>query len=157
MALEAEHRLADGLAHCRNATAEVVMSSIRKGVVERYSAPDDSARFASEGPQTTKVFKALSSETRVQILRLLDSREYTVTELTSNFHVAQPSISRHLSILSDAHLVHRRREGQRVFYGLRPNELSLSIEEFFGHFRHLREPRFSSSRPRATARVAHLG
>jgi len=111
-----------------------------------------------DGRQTTRVFKALSSETRVRILRLLDSREYTVTELTANFQVAQPSISRHLSILSEAHLVHRRREGQRVFYGLRPDELSSCLEEFAGHFRHLRRPRLEVGRARPLgATAAPLG
>jgi DNA-binding transcriptional ArsR family regulator len=121
------------------------MSSTQNGAVRRSPVPARNALFLEEGLRMTRVFKALSSETRVNILRLLDAREYTVTELTSNFEVAQPSISRHLSILSEAHLVRSRREGQRVYYKLSADQLSSSIEEFFGHFQHLRGPRFGSS------------
>ncbi len=82
-----------------------------------------------------RVFKALSHETRTKILRLLDVREYTVSELTAEFDLAQPSISRHLSILKGANLVRRRRAGQCVYYRLAPDELSASLRGFIQRFR----------------------
>lgn len=95
-----------------------------------------------------RVFKALSHETRVRILELLDAREYTVTELTEQFDLAQPSISRHLSILKQAELVQRRRSGQCVFYRLDADELSSSLSGFFQHFRQCSERRSSVGRRR---------
>ena len=130
------------------------MSVTQKDAVGPRPAPAGSPIPSEEGGRLTRVFKALSSETRVNILRLLERRDYSVSELTSNFHVAQPSISRHLAILADAHLVTRRRQGQRVYYGLEPDELNSSIQEFLGHFRHLREPRLASPLPRNARRMA---
>ncbi len=82
-----------------------------------------------------KVFKALSHETRIRILELLSEGELTVSELTAEFDLAQPSISRHLAILKNAALVRRQRAGQCVYYGLDAEELHRSLHTFVARFR----------------------
>jgi DNA-binding transcriptional ArsR family regulator len=88
-----------------------------------------------EGRQMTKVFKALSDGTRQEILRLLETSQRTVGEIVSNFHLSQPTISRHLSVLKEADLVVDQRHGQNVIYRLNDLALSASMREFFGQFR----------------------
>jgi len=88
-----------------------------------------------EGRQMTKVFKALSDGTRQEILRLLESSQRTVGEIVGNFHLSQPTISRHLSVLKEADLVVDQRHGQNVIYRLNDLALSASMREFFGQFR----------------------
>ena len=85
-----------------------------------------------------KFFKALSDETRREILRLLERREYTVGEIVGNFHLSQPTISRHLSVLKEASLVDDQRRGQHVLYSLRDDTLAHSVDQFFGEFRQCR-------------------
>ena len=85
-----------------------------------------------------KFFKALSDETRREILRLLERREYTVGEIVDNFHLSQPTISRHLSVLKEASLVDDQRRGQHVLYSLRDDTLARSVDQFFGEFRQCR-------------------
>lgn len=88
-----------------------------------------------DGRQMTKVFKALSDGTRQEILRLLESNQRTVGEIVGNFHLSQPTISRHLSVLKEADLVVDQRQGQNVIYRLNDLALSASMREFFGQFR----------------------
>ena len=87
-----------------------------------------------DGRQMTKVFKALSDGTRQEILRLLESNQRTVGEIVGNFHLSQPTISRHLSVLKEADLVVDQRQGQNVIYRLNDDALSTSMREFFGQF-----------------------
>ncbi len=53
---------------------------------------------------------------RANVLRTLAIDSYAVTELCQIFDMAQPAMSHHLKILSQAGLVNRRREGTTIFY-----------------------------------------
>ncbi len=92
----------------------------------------------TNGRGLDKFFKALSDETRRGILRLLERRDHTVGEIVANFHLSQPTISRHLSVLKEARLVDDQRQGQHVVYRLRDDALANSVDEFFGDFRQCR-------------------
>ena len=87
------------------------------------------------GRELDKFFKALSDETRRHILQLLNEGDHTVGELVSSFHLAQPTISRHLAVLKEANLVLDQRQGQHVEYRLIPASMARSAENFFGEFR----------------------
>src|SRR5881398_986489 len=65
-----------------------------------------------------RVFDALASPARRQMLRHLSQGELTTTELAARFAMSPPAVSRHLSVLENAGLVASRRDGQRVLYGL---------------------------------------
>ena len=62
--------------------------------------------------------KALSDETRLRVMKLLEEREICVCELMQVLDMSQPRISRHLSVLRNAGLVSDRREGKWVYYSL---------------------------------------
>ena len=65
-----------------------------------------------------KVSKALSDETRIRLLKLLQQRELCVCELMQTLDMTQSRVSRNLGILKDAGLVKDRREGLWVHYSL---------------------------------------
>ena len=65
-----------------------------------------------------KVFKALSDETRIRLLKLLQQRELCVCELMQALDMTQSRVSRNLGILKDAGLVKDRRDGLWVHYSL---------------------------------------
>jgi ArsR family transcriptional regulator, arsenate/arsenite/antimonite-responsive transcriptional repressor len=70
---------------------------------------------------------ALSDETRIRILMMLDIAELCVCQITAALDLAPSTISKHLSILEDADLILRRKEGRWVFYRLNMPEFSTSI------------------------------
>jgi ArsR family transcriptional regulator len=65
------------------------------------------------------IFKALSDDTRLRVIKLLQDRELCVCELMQVLDMSQPRISRHLSVLKNAGLVNDRREGKWIHYSLR--------------------------------------
>lgn len=65
-----------------------------------------------------KVFQALSEEIRLRILLLLASGEINVTQLTRSLGAPQPTVSRHLKVLSDAGIVRSVRKGKQVYYSI---------------------------------------
>jgi DNA-binding transcriptional ArsR family regulator len=67
---------------------------------------------------SNKVFKALADPTRREILRLLGHGEKSAGELAERFEMTKPSMSHHFTVLKQAGLVRRRREGQQIFYSL---------------------------------------
>ena len=72
-----------------------------------------------------KVFKALSDETRIRLLKLMQQRELCVCELMQTLNMTQSRVSRNLGILKDAGLVKDRRDGLWVHYSL--NEESFNV------------------------------
>jgi ArsR family transcriptional regulator len=64
------------------------------------------------------IFKALSDDTRLRVIKLLQERELCVCELMQVLDMSQPRISRHMSVLKNAGLVEDRREGKWVHYFL---------------------------------------
>ena len=66
------------------------------------------------------LFGAFANGTRRRILEHLVQGEATVTELSSICGVTMPSISRHLSELSDAGLIERRVDGRIRWVRLQP-------------------------------------
>jgi len=63
--------------------------------------------------------KALGDETRQQLLETLLARgETCVGDLVKTFHLSQPTISHHLTLLKNANLVTRRKKGKQVFYAI---------------------------------------
>ena len=61
-----------------------------------------------------RAFKALASTPRRRILNHLAGGPMTVGEIAAKFEMAMPSISKHLSILHEAGLVHQQKRGQHI-------------------------------------------
>lgn len=69
---------------------------------------------------TLKSLRALSDQTRLRLLALLEHEELSVNELQEVTRLGQSRISTHLGQLQDAGLVQSRREGKRTYYRLNP-------------------------------------
>jgi len=73
-------------------------------------------------------FKALSDDTRRQILTLLRERSMTAGEIGSHFSMTGATISHHLSVLKSAGLVSDDKRGKFIYY-----EANLSVvDELIG-------------------------
>ena len=74
-----------------------------------------------------KIFEALASAPRRQILAYLTEAELSTSELAERFSMTAPAISRHLSVLEQADLVTSERKGQFVLYKLNTDNLVNSL------------------------------
>ncbi|MEL7568052.1 MAG: autorepressor SdpR family transcription factor [Dehalobacterium sp.] len=77
-----------------------------------------------------QTFKALSDKNRRQIINLLKVKDLTAGEIADHFQISKPSISHHLNILKQAHLVVDERQGQNIVYSLN----TTVFEELMGWF-----------------------
>ncbi len=64
-------------------------------------------------------FKALASDTRITLLKVLAERKHTLAELSTRLGMSHPSVKEHLDSLVRAGLVERFDEGRKwKYYGL---------------------------------------
>lgn len=77
-----------------------------------------------------RVFEALASRPRREILVYLSAQELTAGEIGQRFAMSAPAISRHLSVLEAAGLVASERRGQFVVYRLTPDNLVNTLSGF---------------------------
>ena len=72
-----------------------------------------------EGPRVTldqASFRALASEVRIEVLKRLDERRMTVTDLANALSLSKPTLLEHLEKLQQADLVKRMDEGRKWIY-----------------------------------------
>lgn len=62
--------------------------------------------------------KAIADPGRMRILKLLESGELCVCQITTALSIAAPAASKSLSILKNAGLIQQRRQGRWVYYRL---------------------------------------
>ena len=75
--------------------------------------------------QLIKVFKTLSDETKVRILKILQERdELCVCEIMQALNISQSRASRNLGILKDAGFVTDRRDGLWVHYSINKKKIN---------------------------------
>ncbi len=77
-----------------------------------------------------RIFEALSSRTRREILAYLSAQELTAGQIAERFDMSAPAISRHLSLLDAAGLVSSERRGQFVVYRLNGDNLVNTLTGF---------------------------
>jgi ArsR family transcriptional regulator len=70
-----------------------------------------------------QVFKALSDETRLRILKQLEHGELCVCDVVAALDIIQPKISFHLGVLKEAGLVKDRRVGKWIHYCLDDSDI----------------------------------
>jgi len=62
------------------------------------------------------VFKALSEETRLRILKLLENGELCVCDIVAALDMVQPKVSFHLNVLKEAGFLKDRKQGRWTHY-----------------------------------------
>ena len=66
--------------------------------------------------RASRYFSLLSEPARLRILQVVCDKECSVQEIVGQTSLPQPNVSRHLSLLFNAGVLSRRREGTFVFY-----------------------------------------
>jgi len=69
------------------------------------------------------IFKALSEETRLRILKLLESGELCVCDIVSSLDMSQPKVSFHLNALKEAGLIADRKQGKWTHYRIESSDM----------------------------------
>lgn len=77
-----------------------------------------------------RVFEALASTPRRQILAYLSGSEMTAGEIAERFSMTKPSLSKHLRILENAGLIVGEKRGQFVFYRMTGENLQSTLAAF---------------------------
>jgi len=73
--------------------------------------------------ELSKIFKALSDETRLRIIKLLEQGELCVCDIVAALDMVQPKVSFHLSTLKEAGLLKDRKQGKWIHYSLNDGDL----------------------------------
>jgi ArsR family transcriptional regulator len=66
--------------------------------------------------ELTSIFKALSDETRLRIVKLLEHGELCVCDIVEALDLIQPKVSFHLGVLKEAGFVRDRKDGKWIHY-----------------------------------------
>ncbi len=72
-----------------------------------------------------KVFAVIAESTRRDILAALAQESKAVGQLVDELGVSQPTVSKHLRVLREAGVVTMRAQGQKRFYGINTEPLTL--------------------------------
>lgn len=75
------------------------------------------------------ITKALADENRVRTLLALRQGELCVCQITELFGLAPSTVSKHLSILSQAGLVDSRKDGRWIYYKLPGKDAPVEVRE----------------------------
>lgn len=71
-------------------------------------------------------FKALSSESRLKIIKILNNKDMRVTDIAEELDLSKPTVLEHLKKLEKSELIKRKREDKKwVYYGLTDKAKSL--------------------------------
>lgn len=73
--------------------------------------------------ELSTIFKALSDETRLRIIKLLEQGELCVCDITAALDMVQPKVSFHLSTLKEAGFIRDRKQGKWIHYSLNETDL----------------------------------
>jgi DNA-binding transcriptional ArsR family regulator len=88
------------------------------------------------------VFQAIADPTRRAILVLVATQGMTAGAIAANFDTARPTVSKHLSILTECELLKQEQNGREIFYHLNPTKMK-EIADFIEPFRQLWDDRFN--------------
>ncbi len=61
-------------------------------------------------------FRALSSDTRISIIKMLHERNYTLSEMSKKLSMSSPTIKQHLETLVKSDLIEQKDEGRKWKY-----------------------------------------
>jgi DNA-binding transcriptional ArsR family regulator len=86
---------------------------------------------AWEAHRKARLFKALSDETRIQVLRRIAVRDYYAAELAKELDVTKATMSYHINMLAGHNIVSLRMgSNKRIYYSLNLKKLQGYFDEF---------------------------
>ena len=81
-----------------------------------------------------RVFEALASAPRRQILAYLSETGMTAGEIAERFDMSKPALSKHLKVLEHAGLVTYEKKGQFVHYQIADDNLTAKLHNLLATF-----------------------
>lgn len=84
----------------------------------------------------SQTFKALSDPTRIRILNLLCTDEYSVNSIAENLNLSQSTVSHQLRFLKNLRLVKFRREGTTLYYSEDDEHVINLLKQAIEHAEH---------------------
>lgn len=100
-----------------------------------------------------RIFEALASSARRQILAYLHGGELTAGEIGERFAFSKPALSNHLRILEDAGLIQREKRGQFVYFRQVPEKLANTLMSWAAEVCPLAGPLKRESKVRARGKL----
>ncbi|MCS7145761.1 MAG: metalloregulator ArsR/SmtB family transcription factor [Aigarchaeota archaeon] len=76
------------------------------------------ARDTSQLELISDFFTIFTNPKRIQILQLLREGELTVSEIAEKTGLSQPTVSQHLKVMRDKHIITSRRRGNKCYYAV---------------------------------------
>jgi len=73
--------------------------------------------------ELVNIFKALSDETRLRILKLLEHGELCVCDIVAALDMVQPKVSFHLNVLKETGLLKDRKQGKWIHYSINDSDM----------------------------------
>jgi DNA-binding transcriptional ArsR family regulator len=76
---------------------------------------------------TANALKAMANPLRWRIICALGSEELSVSEIVEMIGTSQSNTSQHLELLRNKHILKSRKDGNKVYYSIRNDQLLLLI------------------------------
>jgi DNA-binding transcriptional ArsR family regulator len=80
------------------------------------------------------VFQAIADPTRRTILSLLALQAMTPNALAEYFSCSRQAVSKHIKVLTEAHLVKQELSGREIYYHFNPNKMK-EVDKWLSQFR----------------------
>ena len=87
-------------------------------------------------------FQAIADPTRRAILLLVATQSMTAGAIASNFDTARPTVSKHLSILTECELLEQEQTGREIYYHINAKKMK-EVADFIEPFRNMWDDRFN--------------
>lgn len=94
----------------------------------------DAGQLAAHATDAATLLRAMASEHRLMVLCSLVQGEMSVSQLLEKMPLAQSALSQHLAVLRRERLVSTRRDGQTVFYVLKPGPALSLIRVLYDNY-----------------------
>lgn len=88
---------------------------------------------ADDQHELSAVFEALGNDHRREIIRLLALQPRSISELAAGRGLSLPAIHKHVRVLEEARLVHRRKIGRTNYLAIQREPLR-HLQEWTGQF-----------------------
>ena len=75
--------------------------------------------------QLDQIFHSLADGTRRDILERISLEELSVSDIAHPYDMSLAAVSKHLSVLENANLIKRKRQGKKFMLRTRPRKLKL--------------------------------
>ena len=85
--------------------------------------------------EITKIYKALSANSRIQILKLIKDKKLCVNAITKKLSISQSAVSQHLDVLKKAGLVKSDRYVSIIHYTINKtclDNFKISVKKYLG-------------------------